>query len=434
MHVRESNMQPISNTRQRIAYVLKRFPRFSETFILNELLELQRQGADVEVFSLLHPPEEPRHSALAELEFPVTYLGKKDIPGIAWGMDANHAMSPTGLAQRLNRNDLPARLCRGKDAPTVELLKRQAVALAGLAWAGGITHFHAHFASNATTVAALAGQLVDIPYSFTAHARDIYHRYVSPEVDDAIRAAKVQGSAFTATVSQYNTEHLQALPGVASAKIRRLYNGIDLCRFSPATAITRRPHILAVGRLVEKKGFTDLVHACRQLQMGQVKFRCSIVGEGPLKETLQAQIDLAGLHNHVKLVGPMPQERLIAALADSRVVVLPCVVTDSGDRDGLPTVLLEAMAMGLPTVSTAVAGVPEIIDHGVTGMLAQPNQPQQLAQHIRLLLQERQLAQRMGLAARKKAVREFNLATNVARLNSWFEAAALSHRSSRPCT
>ncbi|MGL5010673.1 MAG: glycosyltransferase, partial [Paracoccaceae bacterium] len=279
----------------RIGYVLKRFPRCSETFILNELLALQALGAEVQVFSLLAPPEEPRHARLADLRAPVTYLAKP----------SGHAAVAVAEADRA--------LFAGNDDKIIASLNAKATEVARLAKAAGITHLHAHFGSDPATVALLAARALKATFSFTAHARDIYHTYVTPGADAAKRRAKLCEAAFVVTVSDYNAAHLRTLCPEAAGRIHRLYNGIDLTLFTPTEAPVPG-RILAVGRLVEKKGFEVLVDACAILRDRGVGFDCRIIGDGPLQEALAAHIGTLGLAAKVRLVGQMPQERLAGEL------------------------------------------------------------------------------------------------------------------------
>lgn len=384
----------------RIAYVLKRFPRFSETFILNELLAHEAAGAAVDVFSLRRPPDEPRHARLADLRADVTMLD---------GLKGDGVAAQSG----------DAALFSGKSEAQEARLRAQAFAVARSATAQGIRHLHAHFGSDATTVALLAAREMGGTFSFTAHARDIWHTYVSPEADTAMRRAKLAAAAFTVTVSDSNAAHLRALCPEAAPRILRLYNGIDLTAFTPVDPSTqRRGALLAVGRLVEKKGFADLIAAAALLQDRGQAFHLDIVGDGPLHGALQSQIDALNLGAHVTLTGPLPQERLIERMACARAAVLPCVVTSSGDRDGLPTVLLEAMARGLPVVTTTVAGGPEIVGDGVTGLLCPPSDPHRLAAALGDLLTAPEMAAEMGAAGRARAESLFNLTRNAARLRA----------------
>jgi glycosyltransferase involved in cell wall biosynthesis len=176
--------------------------------------------------------------------------------------------------------------------------------------------------------------------------------------------------------------------------------------------------------LVEKKGFADLVTSCAKLREHLSGFKCIIVGDGPLHGQLAAQIARLGLQEHVVLAGPRPQEDLIGLMRQATIFALPCVVTASGDRDGLPTVLLEALASGLPAVSTDVSGVPEIIEHHRTGMLVRQNAPGEFAAAMAALLSSPGLRRTIAEAGRKKAEADFDLGRNVGTLRAWFEASA----------
>ena len=382
-----------------IAYVLKRFPRFSETFILNELLAHEAAGADTRVYSLLAPPEEPRHASLSRLRAEVSVL-----KALGSGPDGVPAAGDEALFS-------------GKAPRDIGALQRKADAVAQDAAARGITHFHAHFGSDATTVACLAARAIGGTYSFTAHARDIYHTYVDPEADAAMRRAKLRRAAFVATVSDYNARYLSAL--CPEARIVRLYNGIDLSSFAPVDPARQRPgHLIAVGRLVEKKGFDVLLDACALLKARGVPFSVSLVGSGPLAEALLAQRAALGLEAEVSMDGPLPQEALIEKMGSAEAAVLPCVVTASGDRDGLPTVLLEAMARGLPVVTTTTSGGPEIVEDGVTGRLCAPGDAGALADALEDVLAVSARARAMGAAGRRRAERLFDLTRNAGRLRA----------------
>ena len=389
----------------RIGYVVKRFPRFSETFILNEVLALEAQGITVEVFSLLDPPDEPRHAGLAKLKARVTRL----------------ADTPTPM---VTPDDRDAALFAGTTPAAAARLIAKADRVAEAAKARGLDHLHAHFASDATTVALLAARKAGLTFSLTAHARDIYHDYVDPETDAAKRRAKLMAAAFTVTVSDFNLRHLRALCPEALTRIHRIYNGIDLSAFRPAAPTKRLPgRILAVGRLVEKKGFADLIDACATLDRFGVDFDCHIIGDGPLHGTLTAQIAKLGLEGRVKLMGPMPQEKLTHILEEASLVTLPCIITADGDRDGLPTVLLEAMAKALPVVTTTVTGGPEIVADGETGLLVPPGEPEALALALRSLINDPDRAIAMGRAGRRRAETLFDLQASSKSLVGLFSAA-----------
>lgn len=392
-----------------IAYVLKRFPRFSETFILNELLAHEASGSQAHVFSLLDPPDEPRHARLADLNAEITVL------------------KSVGKGQIGEPGPGDAAMFSGKTPAEIGALQAKARVVGLAAAQMGITHLHAHFGSDATTVACLAARYIGGSYSFTAHARDIYHTYVSTKADAAMRFAKLSEAAFVVTVSDYNAGHLRAL--CPEARVVRIYNGIDLAAFRSAHPVRQVPgRLIAVGRLVPKKGFGILLEACAILKARNVAFDVSLIGSGPLEDELRAGIVRLALQGRVRLEGALPQERLIGRMATAEAAVLPCIVTESGDRDGLPTVLLEAMARGLPVVTTTVAGGPEIVEDGVTGRLCAPGDPTALADALQAVLADSDAAWAMGRAGRGRAERLFDLTANAAALRVLLRDPTLAAR------
>ncbi len=402
------------NPSPKIGYVLKRFPRLSETFILNELLELERQGTPLQIYSLMdvaeEEPDKPRHKLVQELRAEVIYLPARQ-PLKKWRVKRGHFHQDDFAPQVLKD------ICGG-DVPPDSILLLQAALIACMARAQGVNHLHAHFGTDAASVAMLAARLTGLPFSFTAHAKDIFHN----DVDPGLLRQKIREARFVITVSDFNRRHLAKLAGPDLAhKIIRLYNGIDLERFQPDPAVTReRDLILAVGRLQEKKGFHHLIYACRILKdMGQA-FRCVIVGEGPERDALARQIVECGVQDQLVLAGAQPQEQIIETFKRATLFVLPCVISAAGDRDALPTVLLEAMAMGLPVISTELVGIPEIIDHGKNGLLVPPDDPVQLAKAMAEILNHPKLQESLGRAAPGKAAARFDLRKNVPVLQDLF--------------
>lgn len=423
-----SGRTPARRSPLKVGYVLKRFPRLTETFILNEILELERQGAEVEIYSLLKPRDEPRHRLLSQLRGRVHYLpDRRSLDGwtVRQGrLDATSAPMP--VADLVGENPVFPELMPGKKRADTILLMQRIATIAALAQMHGVRHLHAHFASDATTAALLTSRLSGIPFSFTAHARDIYHTYVSRAVDDRARRIKLREARFAVTVSDYNKRHLLKIGGGRDrCDVVRLYNGIDLDRLAPRPdSIRRTAHILCVARLVEKKGIGDLIEACHIIDRQATPFECTIVGDGPLMQAYQAAIESRGLAEKVRLVGALAHEEVVAQLQTSTLMVLPCVVAASGDRDGLPTVLLEALACGLPSVSTNVAGIPEIISADRTGLLVPPGHPEALAGAVSKLLDDPTLRANFAAAGRDLAQTEFCLSKNVERLHKLFAASA----------
>lgn len=402
----------------KIGYVLKRFPRLSETFVLNEMLELERLGTAVQVYSLVdvtvEEPGSPRHRLLQELKSPVIYLPARQ-PLKKWRVKLGH-FNQGDFAQQVLKE-----ICGG-EVPPASILLLQAAVIGCMARAQGVEHLHAHFASDATTAAMLAGRATGIPFSFTAHAKDIFHQ----EVDTQLLRQKIAEARFVVTVSDFNRRHLVELAGVAAAdKIVRLYSGIDLERFRANFSTPREPGlILSVGRLQEKKGFQHLIQACRHLQDWGQSFQCQIVGEGLEREALARQISDLGLQDRVVLAGAQPQEQIIETLQRATLLVLPCVISATGDRDALPTVLLEAMAVGLPVISTNLVGIPEVVEHGRTGLLVPAGDAMALAGAVQEILQKPEWQASFGRAGRARVEKLFDLRKNVPVLRGLFERGA----------
>jgi colanic acid/amylovoran biosynthesis glycosyltransferase len=398
-------------TQQRyIGYVVKRYPRFSETFIVNEILAHERAGLKVDIFALGNVEETHFQDIIAQVKAPVTRLSDKQ-------RSAEHFWTLLDKAWR-ELPELAAVLAQPRHPNVHEIA--QALQLALTIRERGIEHLHAHFGTRATTVARLAAKFSGISYSFTAHAKDIYYPYEAGiELD-----AKLRDANCAVTVSDYNLAWLRERFGDSAANVIRLYNGLDMKKFTwlpPARA--GQATLLAVGRLVEKKGFCHLIEALRQLRDAGHTLRCVIMGDGPLRATLAAQIHQAKLSACVTLSGFLPQQEVIAAMRGATLVVALCVISEEGDRDGLPTVLLEAMALGTPVISTRVAGIPELVIDGETGRCVTPNDPQALADAIAQLVSDDALRARYSHAARALIEREFNIDSNAEKLRNIFNAA-----------
>jgi colanic acid/amylovoran biosynthesis glycosyltransferase len=388
----------------KLGYVVKRYPRFSETFVVNEILAHEVAGADLEIFSLLTTVDTHFQDLLARVRSPVTYLAA-EAPRAADLWSALAAEDPARLQAWL------------PEAATVTAREAYAsLVLAGAVRARGITHLHAHFATSAATVAGLASRLTGVGFTLTAHAKDIFHEDVDPA---GLHRTFGQADAIV-TVSDHNVAYLRGVLGQGANGVVRVYNGLDLHAFPFSAPDDRPPVILAVGRLVEKKGFGDLIDACAHLATRGLEFRCRIVGGGPLESALRDRVTALGLSDLVTLLGPLPQRDVIGEMHGAAAFAAPCIVGENGDRDGMPTVLLEAMALGTPCVATPVTGIPEAIHDEETGLLVPERCPSALADALQRMLTDRDLRVRLAQGARRRMEEEFDVVRNAARLRSVF--------------
>jgi glycosyltransferase involved in cell wall biosynthesis len=400
----------------KLAYVVKRFPKFSETFILREVEELIRQGDDVVLYSLTRPHAgEPRHDGVDAIVARACYL-------------------PTG----------PRRLLALVGSALAELVRSRRTAWGALGWCvawslrqrrldhlrrfgeacyvrrrfpADVDHIHAHFAHGPTTVALLLARLTGVPFSFTGHAKDIFEL-----VPPRLLSAKVTEASFARAVSDYTREQIAAAtaPGDRE-KIVVVRNGVDRTRFSGnGRAPETPPLILAVSRLVEKKGLDTLVEACSLLGRRGLDFRCEVIGDGPLRSRLERQVDELGVSDRVFLVGSRDQDGVRAAYERATVFALPARRTAVGDQDGLPVAIVESLAAGVPVVTTPTSGIPEVVETERSGLLVPANDPTALADALERLLRDPELLGRLASASRARAA-DYDLSTCVGRLRGLFE-------------
>lgn len=378
----------------RIGYVLKMYPRFSETFVVNEILALERSGLSLDIFSLRAPNDSHFHETLAQVKASVTFVANEPLKGVDLWSDWHEAAA-----------QLPQLWQTLASAGEYEVRDvHQAVHLACRAKRAGLTHLHAHFANIATNVAQLASRMAAISYSFTAHAKDIFH----DEVNTNRLREQILEASHVITISDFNHQVLSSLCPEAAGKIHRIYNGLDLDKYPFSEQSGRSNEIIAVGRLVEKKGFDVLIDACGILRDQGLDIPCRIVGSGALKEALQHQIETLELEDQVRLEGPMTHGKIIETVSSASMFAAPCIVGSDGNRDGLPTVLLEAMALGTPCISTDVTGIPELLEHENTGLCVAQRDAEALAQAIRRLHADASLGRRLAVNARARIEQDFD--------------------------
>ncbi|HEX2722264.1 MAG TPA: glycosyltransferase family 4 protein [Gemmatimonadaceae bacterium] len=386
------------------------YPRFSETFIVSEILAHEAAGMLLGIFSLRPPVDTHFQDLLAKVRSPVRYIFS-DRPRLPefWS-----ALSYAG--NRLPRFWQSLGAFTGEDSRDVH----QAVLLATELEAGGFTHVHAHFASVASSVARMAARFTGLPFSFTAHAKDIFHE----SVDAGDFRRKLSDASAVVTVSDHNLEFLRRTYGPIASRVRRIYNGLHLDSFPYSSPVRRDELVVAVGRLVEKKGFDDLIRALATLRDQGRRVRCEIIGAGDMEQQLRSLISHLALQDTVHLVGPLPQKDVRNRVRAATVLAAPCVNGADGNRDGLPTVLLEGMALGTPCISTDVAGIPEAVRHEETGLLVAERDVPALASGIVRLLDDAELRRRLAAAARRLVESDFDVRRNAEAVRKLFAAKA----------
>ncbi len=397
-----------------ICYLLKTFPKVSETFVLQEILALERDGYSLAIASLQKPTDPRCHDEIKQLTAPVYYLEQGPWQSFKFLLKAV-VENPRGIFKSIQ-------LLRTHDSKLSERwrLLRQALQLANWVKHKSITHIHAHFANDPASVAELVQALTGIGFSISAHAKDIY--LSSPSQ----LQRKVAAARFVVTCTEYNRNYLRQIT-VSPTPIIRVYHGFDSQRFqrlsekasevdSPSESL-----ILSVGRLREKKGFDTLIDSCALLEQRGFRFRCAIVGYGPEQQLLERRIATLGLGETVRLRGQMIHQELIHLYRQASIFALPCKISADGDRDGIPNVLMEAMAMGIPVVTTPVSGIPELVEDGVNGLLVAPDQPHQLANALQSLLLDEKLRRKLATAGKARINTDFALAPNLAILKNLFD-------------
>ncbi|MFK5647515.1 glycosyltransferase family 4 protein [Ornithinimicrobium sp. LYQ121] len=395
---------------RRVAYVVKVYPRFSETFVVTEILAREAAGEDLAVYALRPTTDARFHPQLAQVRAPVTHLPRHHRLTTEWELFARAERELPGFGARLGAlMPVLARLDPGDVAQAVDLALRLR--------RDGITHVHVHFANLAARCAAVASALTGIPYTVTTHAKDLFHEDVDP-----VLLREVLGRAqHVVAISDFNRRFLlsEVDPGL-DGSVRLVRNGLELDRFPyRAPAAPRTPlRVLAVGRLVEKKGFAHLVRAAGLLHEQGMALHARIVGDGDLADPLAEQVSRLGLSGSVELLGPRSQAELIEELAWADVLVAPCVVGADGNADGLPTVLLEAMASGVPCIATDVTGIPEAVHPGTGILLSQDptDLAERLADALREVADPAWPRVEVARAARAAVERDFDAAVQSRRL------------------
>ena len=400
----------------RVGYVLKMFPRLSETFILSEVLGLQDAAVDVSVLSLRLADEGRFHADLARVRGSVDYLPQSGSGPTVDAFRAVAGLGPGGLGGLQRALAFVDRLPADRQAGVLV----QGLHLARQVQERDLDHLHAHFMTVAAHTAYVSHLLTGVPFSVTAHAKDIYRMGVSPAIFREVAAAATAIVTVCDANQRYIVDHLLA---GAPGRIVRIYNGVDVESLPPPAAVRDPTLVLAVGRLVEKKGFDVLLDACAILAERGVPVSCLVLGDGEDRAALEARRSALGLERHVRFAGAVPKDEVLGWMTRARVLALPCVTGADGNRDALPTVLIEALALGLPAVSTAVGGVPEIVDDGVNGLLVAEGDPAALADGIASLTADEGRWSQIASAGPAKVAARFDRRRTMPQLLSVFSGS-----------
>lgn len=398
----ESN--PPTTTTNRIGYVLEQYPRFSEAFVVAELLAHEAADLDVEVFSLRPSTDSRFHEQICRLRGSVTYLWTDREPHF-WQLLEETSQALPGIWGALEQ-------ARGEVPQDV----RQALRLALEVQRREITHLHAYFGGATGTVTWLASRFAGVPYSLTAPSTDTLLQSAHP---DQLRKHLLDAAAVVVG-SDHDVQSLRHRLGSAMPHIRRVYRGLDLAEYPFRAPRDRPPRIVAAGTLVEGKGFDELIQACALLHRKGILFECRILGEGPMEEELRRLVIGLGLGRSVSLLGARPPDEITRIVQQAAAVVSPSVDGGDGGDAALPPTLLEAMAAGTPVLATKVGALSEVIRHGETGVLVPPRDPTKLAAAIQRLLRDAILRVHVAVRARNLVETMFDIRRNSAELRVLF--------------
>ena len=405
----------------RLGYLYSRYPVISQTFCDAEMLALERLGIELEIGSVYPPLTSLRHEHISRLRAPVRYAPPQEILKI-WEKNAKTTGTwPGALVDQHEQKYGPSF--------KAEQRARNALYFADLFERNGVDHFHVHFANRAAHTAIFLKEISKIPFSVTAHGQDFMKDLGNDDLLREICAA----AEFVAAETDYSRELLCQRCPDSTGKIFRVYNGIDLEFFPvpyPSTA-NPVPRIISIGRLVAFKGFENLIDACSELARRGLDFTCEIIGDGPLRDDLQAKIDELKLSPRVKLLGSLSQGAVIEKLRVADIFALASVTDRQGASDVFPTVIIEAMAAARPVVSTRLAGIPELVAHGETGLLVVPGDTSALAQALEKLIRNPELRSHYGRAGRARIEQHFRIEHTVAPLVELFGKTSGSNRQHR---
>lgn len=399
----------------RVAYVANRFPRWGGGWVLNEVRGLIEAGVVLTIFSFKPPyPDVAGQAGMKPWIERTTYVPRGSSMRCVIAGLVCLARSPLGFARGIaTALRLGGRMARGAHLLEIFYLARHIRK-------AGATHVHAQHADYLADAAMAAAACLELPFTFTGHANDLY---TNPgRLKEKIRTARR-----VATCTGFNERHLKeqcAAAGIEPSKIVRVYHGVDLARFAARATPAPPGRLTTVTRLKEKKGFPYLLDALALLERQGVEFSLEIYGEGDQRQAIENRIRELGLQDRVTLKGVIEHDRIPGVLANAGIFVLPCVVLSNQDRDGIPNTIIEALATGVPVVSTDISGIPEAVRHGVSGLLVPERDAASLADAIKLMMTDAGLRQRCSVEGRRIAESSFSISASGRNLAELFAAPA----------
>jgi len=408
----------------KMAYIIGTYPEITTTFIDREIQTLQEMGFKIQILSIRRPAQSVSQlNEYASVQKHITYLLPAKFVRLFFAHIFFALLRPWIYFKTL------LFLC-SRPHPRFTLRSKtllhfiEGVYAAFLVRGGELDHLHAHFIDRAAIVALIISRLLNIPYSITAHADDIYS-------DPVLVLEKLSEAKFTVTVSEFNRLHLlHQYPSLDAKKLFVLHPWIDLNHIKPPAVRQKsnRFQILSVGRLVENKGHTYLIEACSLLHQKGLNFECNIIGEGPLRSDLELSILERGLKGIVHLLGEQPQFKVLEFLSQVDVFVLACIIAENGKRDGMPVAIAEAMAMEVPVISTNIVGIGEMVQPG-TGYLIPARDAIALAESIwKIYTKDSSARIEMGRYGRKVIAQHFDLHKGVETLAGLFERSSFENQ------
>jgi glycosyltransferase involved in cell wall biosynthesis len=389
-----------------LGMILKGYPRISETFITNEILLLEKLGFPIHLFSMRQPRENFSHEKVSHIKASVDYLPETLLAPLPKLLYHNILLVQKRPCEyKTAVKTAFRRFSRTRKSATIKHMLQAGYLVQHLLPKRSVQHLHAHFAHSPTSVALFASQMSGIPFSFTAHAKDIYTS------DPRQLREKIALARFVVTCTEYNKRYLLAITNKEISNIYRIYHGIDTALFSgnKKEKKTTPPYsILTVARLTEKKGLPTVYRALRLVYDKGFDIRHVLIGDGEDRQQILSLIKELGLDHITTWLGTQPHEVVLDHYRQADLFVLGCEVASNGDRDGIPNVFLECMAMGVPVVSTKVSAIPELIQNSKTGLLVAPGSPTEMAQAMIRLLTDKDLAHRIAREAQRCVVNDFD--------------------------